>query len=554
MISRGLRAALVKDFQLLARDRVGLIFLTVAPIIVTTVAGLSLASLYGADPRGTSAYVFPVADEDRGDIGRALARALASESSLVVEFVADADAARTEVAAQNAGAALVIPAGTTDALVGGRSPTLALYTDPVKYLEVAHLRAVVQELRHRLARAAHARTRARLEKTRRHAERARRQFVRALDRLEAAVSDLRAESERVRSRAHADIARQVRAGIAHAAEARASEVQARLARELASLRLFLADLSERQRAFTDWLDVARARAGAFADRLPPPPDPPMVPPALRALAEADPDALAARLLGDGGTEGADPIPIPSLPALPSLPSLDLPPLPALPTVTLPGTIGITEVSVTGAPRRLNTFDQNVPGFSVTFLLLGMLLGVSLALLDERDWGTFDRVRATPTPLTTIIVAKLCARFVVGVAQMIVLLTIGRLLFGISLGPQPWALLLPTAGIVFAGTAFGLVVAGLAPSREAVLPIGSIVIVTMASVGGCWWPIDLEPPWMREVARAFPTTWAMAAFNDLMIRRQPAAAVLRSTAVLLCFGTAYAALGVALLHRGRTVAS
>ena len=69
-------------------------------------------------------------------------------------------------------------------------------------------------------------------------------------------------------------------------------------------------------------------------------------------------------------------------------------------------------------------------------------------------------------------------------------------FGISLGPEPWALLLPTAGIVFAGTAFGLVVAGLARTREAVLPLGSIVIVTMAAVGGCWWPIDLEPRWMR----------------------------------------------------------
>ena len=70
-------------------------------------------------------------------------------------------------------------------------------------------------------------------------------------------------------------------------------------------------------------------------------------------------------------------------------------------------------------------------------------------------------------------------------QLIELLAAGRLLFGISLGPEPWALLLPTAGIVFAGTAFGLVVAGLARSRDVVLPLGSIAIMTMAAVGGCW---------------------------------------------------------------------
>jgi ABC-2 type transport system permease protein len=132
--------------------------------------------------------------------------------------------------------------------------------------------------------------------------------------------------------------------------------------------------------------------------------------------------------------------------------------------------------------------------------------------------------------------------------MAVLLAIGRLAFGVSLGPQPWALALPVVGIVFAGTAFGLVVAGLARSRESVLPLGSIVIVTMAAVGGCWWPIDLEPRWMRRVALAFPTTWAMAGFNDLMIRRQTVRAALLPTAVLLGYGLLYLAVGLILFRR------
>src|SRR5262249_34503017 len=163
-----------------------------------------------------------------------------------------------------------------------------------------------------------------------------------------------------------------------------------------------------------------------------------------------------------------------------LPVTRVPALPALPALRLPGALAIAEVSATGAPQRLNTFDQNVPGFSVTFLLLGMLLGVSMGLLDERDWGTLERARALPAPLAAVLPAKLLARFGVGVVQMALLFVFGRLAFGVSLGPQPWALVLPTIGIVFAGTAFGLVVAGATDSREAVLPVGSIVIVTMAA--------------------------------------------------------------------------
>jgi ABC-2 type transport system permease protein len=82
----------------------------------------------------------------------------------------------------------------------------------------------------------------------------------------------------------------------------------------------------------------------------------------------------------------------------------------------------------------------------------------------------------------------------------------------------------------------------------VLPLGSIVIVTMAAVGGCWWPIDLEPRWMRSVALGFPTTWAMEAFNDLMIRRRGVTAALLPTLVMLAYGGLYLVVGLGLFRR------
>jgi ABC-type transport system involved in cytochrome c biogenesis permease component len=541
---RGLVAALAKDLRLLARDRAGLIFLTIAPIVVITVAGLSLASLYGADPTGTTAYVLPIADEDAGAIGHAIRERLATVSAVRVRVVPDAAAARALVTDRTAGVALVVPAGTSAAVADGRPATLGLYTDPVKYLEVANVRALVQELRHRLAVVAASRARKRVEVARRDATLARKRVERAVADLRVRLDALGAQAAEVR-RSRARLEHDIRSRVATAADAQVRAVRGRLAAALTPLRAFLDELRGREQAFADWLAAARRQAGAFADRLPPPPEPPSIPPALAELATADPDALTARLVG-GAPPGLE---LPALPDLPAPPErIDLPALPEPPALRLPGSLGIAETSVTGAPRRLNTFDQNVPGFSVTFLLLGMLLGVSLGLLDERDWGTLERLRATPTPFSTVLVAKLLARFVVGVAQMVVLLAVGRLVFGVSLGPQPWALLLPSVGIVFAGTAFGLVVAGIARSREAVLPVGSIVIVTMAAVGGCWWPIDLEPPWMRQAALAFPTTWAMAAFNDLMIRRQPASAVVEATGVLLGFGALYLMMGLALFAR------
>ncbi len=551
-----LAAAVRKDFRLLLRDRVGLVFLTVAPIIVITVAGFSLASLYGADPRGATAYVLPVADEDGGRVGRALRQALGQQAMVQVREIASRAEAERLVREHAAGVALVIPAAASRRLAAGDPLTLELLTDPVKYLEVANVRGLVQELRHGIERTARARAarrvarlEARMAATRADFERAAASLAHELEALPARLAAAQAEVAARARAVEAGAARRVRAAVAEASELRLGLLSARLTAELAPLRRFVAELEASQAAFTRWLRSVRRQAGRYAHRVPAPPPLPSIPFAVTELARLDTATLVERLTGD--TRLPPPridLPRVPTPAVPPMPAFDLPTLAAPPPLRLPGTIEIAETSVTGAPQRLNTFDQNVPGFSVTFLLLGMLLGVSLGLLDERDWGTFARLRTMPVTLDVTLLAKLVTRFAVGITQMIVLLLVGRVLFDISLGPQPWALLLPTAGIVFAGTAFGLVVAGLAQSREAVLPLGSIVIVTMAAVGGCWWPIDLEPRWMQRVALAFPTTWAMAAYNDLMIRRQSFEAALRPTAVLVAYGLLYLAVGLALFRR------
>ena len=552
---RKLAAALGKDFRLLARDRVGLVFLTVAPVVVITVAGFSLASLYGAGARGESAYVLPIADEDGGRVGRAFRERLAEEEEVRLQAVASRDEAAALVRRKEAGVALVIPAGASAGLAAGRPIELQLLTDPVKYLEVARVRALVQELRHGIERKATERATRRLERlrarmlaTRADFERAAASAARELEALPERLAAAQAEAEAHARTAQAGAVREVRAAVAEAGELRMALVSTRLASELVPLRRFVAEVDATVAAFDRWMRSLRRQAGRYANRIPPPPPLPDIPFAVRELMSLDAEALAKRLTST--RVPAPRITLPHLPtvAAPPVPTITLPTLPEPPAVRLPGAIDIAETSVTGAPTRLNTFDQNVPGFSVTFLLLGMLLGVSLGLLDERDWGTLARLRTMPAPFDVTLLAKLLARFAIGVVQMVVLLAVGRLVFGVSLGPEPWALLLPTAGIVFAGTAFGLVVAGLAESREAVLPLGSIAIVTMAAVGGCWWPIDLEPRWMQKVALAFPTTWAMAAYNDLMIRREGIAAAWRPTAVLLAHGLAYLVVGIALFRR------
>ena len=559
MILRALRAAVVKDARLLLRDKVGLVFLTIAPLIVMSVAGFSLPTLFGGAPQGDARYVLPIADEDGGRIAQAFRDELGADAGIEPYPVATREEAVAMVRGRAAGAALVVPPGTMAALAHGREATLELYTDPVKFVEVANVRFAVQELRHRLGQESLATAQRRVDRVRAKVAAAQgrieRRVARLAKQLRAAEGDARSitsrlerDVEETRKRVARELRRAVDAATVEEASAARARAERELGRELAPVRTFIDQLRSYRTRFEASITAAREAAGSYADRIPPPPEPPALPPELQTLANADPATIAARVV-EGGAPPRIELPKIDLavPALPALPEIAVPPLRPLPELRLPRLAGIEEASVTGAPRQLNSFDQYVPGFSITFLMLGMLLGVAMTLIDELELGTLERIRATPAPMWTLVVGKLLVRFVIGVLQMILLLAIGHYAFGVSVGPQPAALLLPSAGIVFVGTAFGVLVAGLSPTRDAVMPLGAIAIVTMCAIGGCWWPIDLEPRWMRDLAQWFPTTWAMTGFKDLMMRRQTVQAALEPTAILFGFGLVFLASGLVLFR-------
>ncbi len=71
---------------------------------------------------------------------------------------------------------------------------------------------------------------------------------------------------------------------------------------------------------------------------------------------------------------------------------------------------------------------------------------------------------------------------------------------------------------------------------------------MAAIGGCWWPITIEPHWLQTVAHLFPTAWAMEAFNDLMLRERQLRDILPALGALTIFGVLYWVLGLKIFLR------
>ncbi len=572
---RTLRAiwfTLGKEFRLIRRDRIGLFMLLVAPIAVIAAAGFSLARIYGGGTTERGEYTIAIVDEDHGLISHIIFNAIARDQSLNVIHVdnrADAEATVRERA--EAVVAIVIPSGTTRAIANGGKARMILYTDPVKYLQTVRIELMISELCREINAGA-------MDKVRKGAAQQAQYVHDEFERARAAAEKAHAEATRLAAESVAtreSIAAHIRERIAKelsdardhakaALDAEFNRIQVDLNKrtevqraKLDQLKDYLQRLKVAQGEFENWFAKLKEIAGNRASSIPAPPTIPS-PPANLDLAELKietPDAelkTARQNLEQALTVPSIEINAQDFPA-PKIPDIEIPSMGKVnANLAIPGTLAFTEFDLngkeTGAAGGFNAFDLQVPGFAVTFLMIGMLMGVSLALIDERDWGTLERLRSVSAPLWTTLTGKLLARFIVGFVQMIVLFGAGWLLFGISLGHDPAALMLPAAAIAFAGAAFGLIVAGVGRTRDAVMPVGAIVIMTMAAIGGCWWPLDFEPAWMQRVALGLPTTWAMRAFNDLMIRNLSVMSALMPTAVNFGFGILYTAIGVAIARR------
>ena len=206
-------------------------------------------------------------------------------------------------------------------------------------------------------------------------------------------------------------------------------------------------------------------------------------------------------------------------------------------------ITLKERNLTGNRLEMTTFELRVPGFTLMFVLLAVVFGTALSMHDERDWGTLARLQVAPAGFARILLGKLGARVVVGVAQMVLLLGWGRWMFGVSLGPSAFAFLLLSVAAVFAVVAAGMLVAGLARTREQTLPVGLSLVMATSAIGGCWWPPWVQPQWMKTIGPAVFTTWAMRGLNDLVLRHRGLDAMVLPVGVLLAYGAVTMAFGL-----------
>jgi ABC-type multidrug transport system permease subunit len=195
---------------------------------------------------------------------------------------------------------------------------------------------------------------------------------------------------------------------------------------------------------------------------------------------------------------------------------------------------VRERSVNGDSLSFSSLEQNIPGFSLMFVLLTVIFSVSLALREEEVWKTSVRLSIAPVNAASLLGVKLLARLVIGIAQLLLLLLFGHFAYGLTLGHSPLTMIAVATAAVASMTCFAAVVACFVRTREQAIPVGLAVAFVLASLGGLFWPLADLPRAIKEIARILMTTWSMTAMQDVMLRGRGFAGISTELLVLAAY--------------------
>lgn len=193
-----------------------------------------------------------------------------------------------------------------------------------------------------------------------------------------------------------------------------------------------------------------------------------------------------------------------------------------------------ERNVSGSRLAFSSLEQNVPGFSLMFVLLTLIFSVSLGLREEDVWHTGRRLSVAPLSAGSLLGGKLLARLIVGIVQLLLLLLFGHFVYGLSLGSSPVAMVLVVAAVVASMTSFSAVVAAFVRTREQAVAVGLAVSFVLASLGGLLWPLFKLPKPVQALANLFMTTWSMSAIQDVILRDKGLLELSRTLLVLSAY--------------------
>ena len=190
----------------------------------------------------------------------------------------------------------------------------------------------------------------------------------------------------------------------------------------------------------------------------------------------------------------------------------------------------------------------VPGLLGVILQMTMVMMTGMALTREIERGTMENLLAMPVTPAEVMLGKVLPYFAVGAVQVLVVLSLARLVFGVPfLGSLP--LLLAGVGLfVMALVILGYLISTVAQTQMQAMQLTFFYFLPSILLSGFMFPFRGMPSWAQMLGEILPLTHFLRFIRAIMLKGAELPAVSQHLAVLALFALAFAVLALSRFRR------
>lgn len=171
---------------------------------------------------------------------------------------------------------------------------------------------------------------------------------------------------------------------------------------------------------------------------------------------------------------------------------------------------------------VTSVQHSVPSWLI-FSMFFILIPISNTFINEKNFGTIDKIRSINVSLSKIIMGKFIPYFVMNQLQVFCMILVGMYLIPLLNGDalvihgSIFLLILISCVVSIAAISFALFIATLSNSSEMATILGGTSNIILAALGGIMVPKVVMPKFMQDVSEISPMSWALDGFLDIIVK-------------------------------------
>jgi ABC-2 type transport system permease protein len=157
-----------------------------------------------------------------------------------------------------------------------------------------------------------------------------------------------------------------------------------------------------------------------------------------------------------------------------------------------------------------------PSIGIFGLTMACYSGLIFGIATARDNGLLKRVRGTPLPMWTYLIAWSTGTILTGLASVALMFAVAIPAFGVHIYADqlPAAIVSLVLGAACL-SALGMAVASMVKGADQAMPVAQLTLLPLSFISGVFYPLQGAPDWLVKLANVFPLHHLVNAFDGAL---------------------------------------